>query len=85
MEGSELIYENADVTKKLIIIGPGYFLDENPKTSNIQLETNIGTINFSGSSAGSQIMGMHIHNNFNGRKMMDSAQAFQSTSIHPIQ
>ena len=39
IEGSTTIYAGATVTKKLAIIGTGYFLTENPKVTNDALES----------------------------------------------
>ncbi|MBV9963350.1 MAG: hypothetical protein JO072_13985 [Parafilimonas sp.] len=56
VEGSTSVYATASITKKLVVIGPGYFLSENPKTSNDLLEAQIGQIAVNAS--GSQIIGM---------------------------
>src|SRR5450432_1529697 len=41
VEGSTVIYDAATVTKRLVVIGPGYFLTENPKTSENVMESRI--------------------------------------------
>lgn len=60
VEGSTTTYASAIITKKLTIIGTGYFLTANPKTTNDALESKVSqlTINV----AGSQVMGMNIVN-----------------------
>ena len=58
MEGSTTDYEGADISKKLTIIGPGYFLSENDSTQANSLEAKIGQINFNAGSAGSVITGI---------------------------
>lgn len=75
VEGATLIYENAQITKRLVIIGPGYFAGENPNTSFLPLEAKIGTVIFAAGSAGSQIMGLHIYNNYNGSSITILYQA----------
>jgi len=60
VEGSSTTYASATVTKKLAIIGPGYFLNENPKTSNDLLSAQIGSISFNAGAAGSQLIGVSI-------------------------
>jgi hypothetical protein len=71
MIGSPLDYitDRVTVTKKLIIIGPGYFLNENPDTqssiltaiidSNVPLQCE--ELIFAAGSSGSAIMGMVIN------------------------
>jgi hypothetical protein len=59
MEGSTTIYAQAVITKKLVIIGPGYFLTENPKTSNNVLDAKIAQVLFNTGSAGSQLLGIN--------------------------
>ena len=46
VEGSTSVYAAASITKKLVVIGPGYFLSENPKTSNDLLETTDWPANY---------------------------------------
>ncbi|MEP6466037.1 MAG: hypothetical protein ABJB05_07010 [Parafilimonas sp.] len=60
VEGCVTAYIAATITKKLTIIGPGYFLNENPKTSNDLLTAQIGSISFNTGSAGSQLIGVSI-------------------------
>ena len=63
MEGSASDYVTATfpyITKKLIIIGAGYFLNENPDASNDKLETRIDGIDFAAGSDSSQLIGVHI-------------------------
>ena len=61
MEGSAAgIYNIATVVKRCVIIGPGYFLGDNPKTSNDLYDAKIVRINFNSGSAGSVVMGMNI-------------------------
>jgi hypothetical protein len=58
MEGSTTAYGDADISKKLTIIGPGYFLSENDSTQANSLEAKIGQIKFNAGSAGSVITGI---------------------------
>jgi hypothetical protein len=60
VEGSPEIYSAATVTKKLVLIGTGYFLTENPHTSNTTLESKISRIFFSAGSEGSQAIGLAV-------------------------
>jgi hypothetical protein len=58
IEGSTTAYASADISKRLIIIGPGYFLTENDSTQANGLEVVInGAINFNAGSSGSIIIG----------------------------
>ncbi|TDD94944.1 hypothetical protein [Flavobacterium cellulosilyticum] len=66
MEGSTAgIYDIATVVKRCVIIGPGYFLGDNSKTSNDLYEAKIVRINFNTGSAGSVVMGMNVVDNGN--------------------
>lgn len=66
LEGAVANYNAVSLTKKLVIIGPGYFLPDNPNTSNDLLEAKLDYIYFDdivgSSSEGSQILGVHITN-----------------------
>lgn len=64
IEGATGIYNNATITKRLTIIGPGYFLSNNPKTGNNGLDAKIGSINFNAGSGGSVLIGMTVGNAF---------------------
>lgn len=60
VEGSTSIYSFAVITKKLVVIGTGYLLTDNPNTSNSVLESKITRIYFNAGSEGSQLLGMDI-------------------------
>ncbi len=60
IEGSTIDYANATITKQLIIIGPGYFLSENPKVSNNTYDAKIGWMSFESGSEFSQVIGMNV-------------------------
>ncbi len=61
VEGSETAYPGADISHSVTIIGPGYFLSENPKTHANGLEAKFnGDINFNTGSAGSIITGCNL-------------------------
>ena len=63
VEGSIAIYSTATITKKLVIVGTGYFLTSNPKTNNSTFESALEKIYFSTGSEGSQLIGLDIVNN----------------------
>lgn len=65
IEGSTVIYNDAIITKKLVIIGPGYFLTENTNVSNTTYDAKIGWIQFNAGSEFSQLIGMNIINDGN--------------------
>lgn len=62
VEGSTVIYAAATITKRLIIIGTGYFLTNNPKVSNNVLEAHIARVYFNAGSENSQLIGVSIVN-----------------------
>jgi len=59
--GSPTSYGSLSLTKELIIIGPGYFLDENPDTQAVTEAAKTGPINFKAGSDDSVIAGLTIH------------------------
>ncbi len=58
MEGSVTNYEGANISRRLTIIGPGYFLSENDSTQANKMGTIVGTVYFNSGSAGSIITGI---------------------------
>jgi hypothetical protein len=62
VEGSAIEYEGATINKPLTIVGPGFFLSENPKTQANNVSATFNTnITFASGSEGSTIMGCRIH------------------------
>lgn len=62
VEGSAIEYEGCVIAKQLTLIGPGYFLGENPKTHAVGLPAEFKSdITFANGSAGSTIMGCYIN------------------------
>ena len=58
VEGSAINYEGATIDKPLTIVGPGFFLSENPETQANNTSATINTeIAFTSGSEGSAIMG----------------------------
>ena len=62
VEGSSVNYGNLNLTKKLYVFGPGYFLGENPETQANISPAYISTLDFSSGSDGSIVTGFHITN-----------------------
>lgn len=60
VEGSSVTYDFAIITKRLVIIGAGYLLTDNPKTSENILDTKISRIYFNAGSENSQVIGFNI-------------------------
>lgn len=63
VEASASSYSGTSITRKLVIIGPGYYLNDatpNPKTQANPNVSNIGSISFNAGSAGSVIEGCTI-------------------------
>lgn len=61
IEGSTSVYAASTISKKLAIIGTGYFLTQNLKTTSDALESKISQISVD--IEGSQVIGMNIINN----------------------
>ncbi|MFZ4399434.1 MAG: hypothetical protein ACOYO1_05320 [Bacteroidales bacterium] len=60
VEGSVIGYGNMSLNKPLSIIGPGYFLNQNPQTQKSINSSNFGTISFNVGSSGSIISGLEF-------------------------
>jgi hypothetical protein len=61
VEGSGTPYDGVTLTKKLVLIGPGYFLTENPNTHYNKKPALIkNNIIFEKGSAGSMIIGFDL-------------------------
>jgi hypothetical protein len=60
MEGSSVVYNSFVVTKRLVIIGPGYYLGENDSTQANLNAASVSNINFTTGSKGSVMIGMTI-------------------------
>ena len=62
-EGSGTAYGDITITKPLVLIGPGYFLTENPQTQANITSAQFGNIYFNTGSSGSVIMGLTVTGN----------------------
>ncbi len=62
VEGTNIVYNAVTFSKKVIVIGTGYFLNENPDVSNTVSEAQVQYVTFSTGSEGSQLIGLHIGN-----------------------
>ncbi|SDM39773.1 hypothetical protein SAMN05421823_11317 [Catalinimonas alkaloidigena] len=76
IEGSNTPYGSLDITKRLVIIGPGYYLTENPATpASLPAEVNRLNLNRTSDSdplsgaAGTQIMGLSFTENSNAAEV----------------
>lgn len=59
--GAAIPYAGASIAKQLVLIGPGYFLGENPQTQNNKSPARINSsITFAAGSNGSFIMGFQL-------------------------
>ena len=63
LEASPTSYGGATFTKKLFVIGPGYFLGENPNTQAVKQTALVSTINLYSGASGSVIMGLDFNAN----------------------
>jgi hypothetical protein len=63
VESSVTAYPSANITKSVTIIGPGFFLDENPNTQANTFEAELSSISFETGSDGSIIIGCKINSN----------------------
>ena len=63
VEGTNIVYDGVDFRKKVIVIGTGYFLNENPNVSNTVSEADVAYVFFDAGSEGSQLIGVHVGSN----------------------
>ncbi|NVO21227.1 MAG: hypothetical protein HXX13_16110 [Bacteroidetes bacterium] len=59
-EGSTVSYGNITITKPLVIIGPGYFLSENPETQVNLATAKFGNVVFNTGCSGTIISGLEV-------------------------
>lgn len=64
IEGSALEYTNATLSKRLVLIGPGYFLSENPQTQASPLKAVVRQITLNTGSSGSVLVGLTFSNGY---------------------
>jgi hypothetical protein len=62
VEASNIIYDPAVINKRVVLIGAGYFINENPNVSNGVYDSKIARIDFETGSSNSQVMGMNVVN-----------------------
>lgn len=60
VEGSTISYGVVNVTKRLVIIGSGYFITENPQTQAILPPSRFDRLTFTSPAAGSVIIGITV-------------------------
>ncbi|KPA12846.1 cell surface glycoprotein [Candidatus Magnetomorum sp. HK-1] len=60
VHGSNIHYGNAIITKQLHIIGPGYYLDQNPKTQIYPNSAQFDEVTLNKGSEGSTLTGLEI-------------------------
>lgn len=65
LEGSPNRYGTATMNKRLVIIGPGYFLSENPDTQNSTLEAVV-SFSFQSGTSGTVLQGITIRHRVSG-------------------
>jgi hypothetical protein len=63
VQGSGTNYGDITVTKRLTIMGPGYFLNQNPQTQAVLASAKINSIFFKDGSGGSILQGMEVTGN----------------------
>lgn len=66
VEASAIEYADVTFTKRLVIIGPGYFLAENPQTQANPVQAVVRTMTMNAGSSGSVLMGLTFSNGYSG-------------------
>lgn len=61
VEGTTISYGTLNINKKINLIGPGYFLAQNPQTQVNPSTALFGTINCNSGSAGSYLTGLDVY------------------------
>jgi len=84
IEGTQFNYGDQVLDKRLVLIGPGYYLTENDSTqvSNLEASFNIFTIDTLAS--GSRVYGLYFKHNvsINGSEVVFSRNAFTGASYY---
>lgn len=62
LEASGIDYPTINITEKVVIIGPGYFLNNNVGLQANLAPATINKVTFSGNSAGSKLIGVSVKN-----------------------
>lgn len=74
MMGSPSSYGSGSFSKKLVVIGPGYWHEHNDSTQAVQNYARVTNLSFNEGSQGSVVSGLYIHygnySNSNGWKMV---------------
>jgi hypothetical protein len=63
LEGSPTTYGSATITKKLVILVAGYFVDEHPNSHALVQTSKVENITLQAGAAGTVIMGLDFRNN----------------------
>lgn len=63
LEGSPTSYGSTSLSKKLTILGPGYYLDENPNSQHLHHTAKLGNITINMGAQGTVIMGVDLLGN----------------------
>jgi len=70
LEASSSHYAGITFTKKLVVIGPGYFLGDNPETQANIANAVIGQTVFAAGSEGSVVMGCYFFNEYTAASLV---------------
>ena len=61
MMGSPSSYGSGSFSKKLVVIGPGYWLEENDSTQAVQNHARVTNLSFNAGSQGTMVSGLYIY------------------------
>jgi len=61
IEGSAVAYGNGTFDKKLVVIGTGFWLEENDTTQSFKQKAQVGKLIFNDGSQGSVIQGLYLY------------------------
>ncbi|MDN3671133.1 hypothetical protein QWY93_17610 [Echinicola jeungdonensis] len=67
IEGSNISYGSLTIEKKIVLIGPGYFLSENEGETFHKQNAQVNRINFSNGSSGAKVFGLSVSAGFSPR------------------
>ena len=83
VEQSPTTYGPCIFTKRLIVIGAGYFLNQNPNTQvNTSFGSSVGILTFNNiGSAGSEVWGLTVGNVFAGQSNLTIARCYFPSAI----
>ena len=82
LEGSGYTYGTLNISKSLVIIGPGYYLNQNPETQANIASASVDNLNLNSGSSGTKIIGLDINTILNSYQFILQDFVFMRNKIN---